>query len=541
MTSSRELLSGKPKQETDAEWEDEVEDDDDEKKKAAIPLTEEELKSIEGAVDNEDTPSFEEKYSEAGAGAEAYAEPYQKYLNALKHVEQQIRKEHTAIKREPGEAPLPGLPPPPPPTDLLSLSQIKLELPDAKPLVVPATLSRESQLKHLAPSPWGRIPYFLTILIQALGLSVDRCFASFRFKAFLEAYARARSRNKASFPEPEVYLQDHCELLVSRITRFINWPIEKALVSIRFASGRRPLGLYEIICDAECMTHFITLCTLIQLDVAVHSGRKYMPRNASKLDVISKCEEMGFFRHLRRPLAKDTPGELAFVLNFEQLNKLEALQKFTAEVEAGGQSPNISLDLMKSFQIEQAAKRPRTSSSAPPLPFHYDFILYLLGIVPEAELDQGLPKTAYFIRLLLQATAKNGTGSTEPESKQDANAPPPLPREDLDFEITDIFPAYHISSIIERTGDLKLSILKVCMLLKHLCYTTLHNKSHNEILEWMCRDRVRLVKGTQMIVYSYSIFVKILERRSAGINALTSRDMHRSMLGIASWFHGLYA
>lgn len=370
--------------------------------------------------------------------------------------------------------------------------------------------SSATPLKVVAPDPWGRIVQFLITLSHTLHLPPQKCFASHRFHLFLESYNR--TRNTKSLPEPEDFLMRYSELLVSRVARFVNWSIEKALLECKVAalsSGMaRELTLYDIVSNQDCVVRFTSLCALYFFDIAVFSGRKYMPHNATKLDDITQQDELRYFRNLRKPPPVDIHGDFAFDIDPGDAFRISAIQKLASAIGGVRVSPGVVLDadLRRSFSE-----------------FENHFVLYLLGLaVPAADLPNGLPKTEYFIRLLKQAASK-----TEKE-------------EDLDLEIRDYFPAYHKAAIIENTGDLAHSVSKSCVVLKQLCPVTLARRSIEEIVEWACRDRTTLVSFVQFIVFQYSIFVKVLERRSAGMNPLTTRRMHKGLLSVSAWFKLVY-
>jgi hypothetical protein len=463
--------------------------------------------------------------------------------------------------------------------------------------------------RRIAFSPYGRVLYFIFTLVQALGMSVKDCFESYRFQAFLEASTRARNIGKE--PYYQDFARDHCELLVARTTKLINWCIEKALVSVQECTLAGPLGrrlrLYDIIADAEFLTHFIALCKLVNHDIKVQSGQKYMARNAMTLEQQTKCGELSFFLHNSRAPRQDTPGELDFEVSPTESTRLKALEKLAAAVEGKDGAEMSWQDIPKELQnpFVKFATPPKIKQE--PVGFSpqfarrsHGFILYLLGLVPEAELDAGLPKLAYFARLLMQAASKTKDAShavpaeltSKPQRQRPERQPPwyanasqaqsmlaqrpvgsdpigydphslarrmgsdpnsvsrrdasvavstPLPStQDLDFDITDVFPEYHIAALVERTGKLAHPLNRICVTLKAICHVTLEGKSSNEIVAWLTRDRRRMVQGIQLVVYYDAIFGKVLERSAAGMNHWTSREMDGDRLRILEWFRKAY-
>jgi len=105
----------------------------------------------------------------------------------------------------------------------------------------------------------------------------------------------------------------------------------------------------------------------------------------------------------------------------------------------------------------------------------------------------------------------------------------------------DFHPGFHISAIIERSRAMALSLVSVATRLKsRLCPGTLKHKKTDEVIEWIARDRTRLVQGVQLVVYDYMQGL-VLNRRSAGMNAGTARAMDGSKCEIEFWFAESYA
>ena len=439
-------------------------------------------------------------------------------------------------QKQPGEDVLPALEP----VNLLGLSKVT-PVPSAPPLVQNTPPPR----RVVAPAPWGRVVYFVTVLAQTLDLKVEECFASYRFQLFIEAFTRAnpyasrvplvrdnsgllvstvvKSNNAA-----EAFLRDHCELLISRVVKRVNWCIEKALLMARTATTAgilaRPLSLYDIISDNDCLVYFTSLCSLFYFDIAVQAGAKFMPLNATRLDDLTKCNELKFFAQLSRFPRRNTHAELEFEIRAEDTARFTALQRIASSVQLNSESPDVPrvlIEQLRSFEKGPVVKKEPVGAALGGLSRNPDFVLFLLGIVPEGELELGLPKTAYFLRLLSQAANKSK-------------------KEDLDFDITDLFPAYHTAAVIEKSGPLAHSLTKSCVIIKELCPLTLRDKNPNQTLEWLCRDRIRLVQGVRFVVCQYSLFTRILKRRAAGMNPLTSRRIHDEMLRVAMWFRSVY-
>lgn len=376
--------------------------------------------------------------------------------------------------------------------------------------------------KRTATAPWDRIVYFITILCNALELKLKDCFSAYRFHSFVKWYKYQRLRNKA--PADELYLEANCETFIRRVTRKINWCVEKStvIVSACGVSGRshRPLSLWQIISNSASLAKFVDLCVAVFHDVAVHSGRKYAADKVIEFNDVRRRAIETYFTEIYVSNPNFQPGPQSYEIDDADRQRFVVFQ---AVKDAYRKNPSsISLDLADVLkQQSQGVKLEDGVIDNTAANTNEDALDKLMRLTSDAALEKGLPKTGYFVRLLRQAT-----GTTNASKDFD----------DLDMEeMLDFHPGYHLSSIIQRVGELSDSLNYVLSdLLNRLCKRTLRGKSLDQVLEWLCRRHSRLIKGVELVAIHYQQ-KRIATLKASAVNPHTAQrlDYAKEMIELA--------
>jgi len=254
------------------------------------------------------------------------------------------------------------------------------------------------------------------------------------------AWYRKESRRNAEMDSPAKYLSLHCETFVRRITRHVNWCIEKALLIVQFAAQwgalRRKLSLWEVITHSDSLANFLNLCRMTFFDVGVYRGRKYMPRNATEFHY-ARYREIQLYFYTAQDLGDPVdPGPQTYPVRAEEIKRVQAFrqlldayrtqpssipadlgdalrQRLVVKTEAKEEEKDDDggfASLVKQEEEEQKPEHHHAVIDRPGASAKLSEVAVdrLLSLTSDADLEKGLPKTGYFIRLLRQATGTTG-------------------------------------------------------------------------------------------------------------------------------------